>query len=268
MSSRILADLQRVDRAIRPGVSHRAKLKSGSVEAWNACLSSLQETEQTIEDSSFSDQNGSAATWIHWRKSGTSKQLLGLLKTAVEEAPGSALVAGCVRECALHVGLGVISFLFKCSQSGTLWPAMREWIAEQGGLQAIWQALTWSMALVGGDKAAHDAALREPVHAVIGLISRPDGTQLTLPPSAYPSITATLTLLFSDLLPRELASGNAHQWCMQEVLSNVTVACKLISGSQPQPHLHRAFLVTWPYLMGWFRQQACRWDVENLMVRH
>ena len=130
MSTRISADLQRADRAIRPGVSHRAKLKSGSVEAWNACLSSLQETEHIIEDSSFSDQNSSsAAVWVHWRKSGTSKQLLSLLRTAVEEAPGSAVVAGCVRECALHVGLVVISFLFKCSQSGTLWPAMREWRA-------------------------------------------------------------------------------------------------------------------------------------------
>ena len=193
MSTRISADLQRVDRAIRPGVSHRAKLKSGSVEAWNACLSSLQETEHIIEDSSFSDQNSSsAAVWVHWRKSGTSKQLLGLLRTAVEEAPGSALVAGCVRECALHVGIVVISFLFKCAQYGTLWPAMREWIAEQGGLQAIWQALTWSMALVSEDKTAHDASLREPVHAVIGLMSGPDGVLLTFPLSAHPSITPSV----------------------------------------------------------------------------
>ena len=58
-----------------------------------------------------------------------------------------------------------------------------------------------------------------------------------------------------------------HQWCMHEVLSNVTVICKLVSRSEPQPQLHRAFLVTWPPLMGWFRQQACRWDVGDLMVR-
>ena len=138
----------------------------------------------------------------------------------------------------------------------------------EGGLQAIWQALTLSMALVSGDKTAHDASLREPVHAVIGLMSRPDGVLLTIPLSAHQSITAALTLLFSDLWPRELASGNAHQWCMHGMLRNITVICKLISHSELQPQLHLAFLVSWPFLMGWSRQQACRWDVDNLMVRH
>ena len=167
MSYRIKLDLQRVDRAIRPGVSHRALLKSGSVEAWKACLSSLREALTILLDSSFTDRNGSAATWIHWRKSGTSKQLLGLLRAVVEEAPGSAVAADCPRESALHVGLGIISFLFKRTRSGALWPAMREWILDQGGLQAIWPALAWSMALpvVGEDKAAHDAALRMPVRS-------------------------------------------------------------------------------------------------------
>ena len=263
----MLADLQRVDRAIRPGVSHRAKLKSGSAEAWNDCHSSLQKASQIIEDSSFSDQNSSAAVWIHWRKSGTSKQLLGLLRTAVEEAPGSALVAGCVRECALHVGLRIIGFLFKRSQYGALWPAMREWIVDQGGLQAVWQALAWSMALVGGDQAAHDAALREPVHAVIGLMSRrSDGTQPTFPTSSYPSTTAALTLLFSDIWPRDLASKNAHQWAVRELLSNITNICKQACHSEPQPQLHRAFLVAWPHLMRWIRKQAS--DVKILIVRH
>ena len=269
MSSRILADLQRVDRAIRPGVSHRAILKSGSAEAWNACLCSLQETSQIIEDSSFSDQNGSAAVWIHWRKSGTSKQLLGLLRAVVEEAPGFALVAGCIRECVLHVDLGVISFLFKCTQCGALWPAMREWIIDQGGLQAIWQALAWSMALpvVSGDKAAHDAALREPVLAVIGLMSRPDGVQLTFPLSAYPSIIAALILLFSDLLPRGLASRSTHEWRMRDLLSNVIGIYDQLGRSQPQPQLHRAFIIAWPHLLSWLRRQPHVLHVDTLMVR-
>ena len=265
MSSRIAADLQRVDRAIRPGVSHRAILKGGSIEAWTACLSSLRETSQILIDSSFSDQNGSAAVWIHWRKSGTSKQLLGLLRTAVEEAPGPALDAGCIRECALHAGLGLIGFLFQRTQSGVLWPAMREWIIDLGGLRATWQALAWSMALVGGDRAAHYANLRVPVHAVFGLMPRPDGAHAVLTvPGANPSITTALALLFSDLWPRDLASGHEHDWHMQDLLGDAASLCMQLGSSQPQPQLHRAFLVTWPHLMGWFRRNL---DVENRAVR-
>ena len=271
MSSRIKLDLQRVDRAIRSGVSHRALLKSGSAEAWKALDISLGEAFVILADSSFSEQNGSAATWTHWRKSGTSKQLLGLLRAAIDEAPGPALVAGCVRERALHVGIRSISFLFQRTQSGALWPAMCEWIADQGGLQAIWQALAWSMALVGGDKAAHDAALRVLVHAVICIMSRPDGTQLIFPPSAHPSITAALSLLLSDILPRDLASGNAPEWHMRRVLGNVLSLYAQLGQVQPQPQMHRAFLVAWPYLIGSLRQRPVLQlpvTLQNQLVRY
>ena len=256
--------MQRVDLAIRSGVTcPRSMFRSGSFEAWNACLISLQGALKIISDSRFADRNGGAATcWVHWRKSGTSKQLLGLLRTAVEEAPGSALAAGCVRESTLHAGIGVIGVLFKCSQSGVLWPAMREWIVDQG-VPAMWSALTWSMGLVGGNQAAHDAALRVPVHVVIGLY----GAQLTFPPSAHASISEALTLLFSDILPRDLASGNVHEWCMQELLDDAFIICDRLSRSQPQPQLHRAFLVAWPHLMGWLRQQPRILNVADLMVR-
>ena len=264
MYSRITADLQRVDRAIRPGVSHRAVLKNGSSEAWNACLSSLRDALTILLDSSFADQNGSAATWILWRKSGTSKQLLGLLRVTVEEAPGSALVAGCVRECTLHAGINLIGFLFKRSQYGALWPAMREWIVDQGGLQAMWSALAWSMALVGGDKTAHDTDLRVPVQAVFGLMNKPDGTLLTLPLSAHPSITSALTLLFSGILPRDLASGNAHEWDMNGLLVNVASTCSLLTSSQPLPQLHRPFMASWPHLMGWLREP----NTDEPQMRH
>ena len=277
MSSRITADLQRVDRAIRPGVSHRALLKSGSSEAWIACLNSLHDAVQIVVDSSFAGQHGSAAVWIHWRKSSTSKQLLGLLRSAVEEAPGSApLTAGCVRECALHLGIRVISIMFKNSQHGALWPAMREWIVDQGGLQALWSALAWSMALVGADKAAHDAALRVPVHAIISLMVKPDSVvSVSMPSAAYPSIAASLTLLFSDLLPRDLASGNAQGWRLQVLLGDALGLCVQLDGSQPLPQLHRAFIVAWPHFMGWLRQQQQlrigmqQIDaIENPVVRH
>ena len=276
MSSSVTADLQCIDRAIRSGVSHRALLKSGSIEAWNACLGSLEGAIVFLMDPSFSNRIGSsAATWIRWRKSSTSKLLLGLLRTAIEEAPGAALAAGCVRERALHVGFNVIRFLFRHTQSGALWPAMREWIVEQGGLRAIWQALAWSMALVGEDQSAHDVALRLPVQKIIGLMLRPDGVQSAFPLPAHPCVSVALTLLFRDLLPRDLASGgNAHsEWGVQTVLGNVVGICNELhlGGSTPLPQLHRAFIVSWPHLMGWFRHRPGMqrgWDVENLMVRH
>ena len=132
---------------------------------------------------------------------------------------------------------------------------MREWIVDQGGLQAIWQALAWSMALVGGDKAAHDAALREPVHAVLDLMFRPDGTQPDFLSSVCPSVFSALTLLFRDILPRVLASGNAHEWRMRELLVNVASVSLHLTGSQPQLKLQQAFIMAWPHLIGWLRQQ-------------
>ena len=158
--------------------------------------------------------------------------------------------------------------MFKNSQHGALWPAMREWIVDQGGLQAVWQALAWSMALVGGDQAAHDAALREPVHAVLDLMFRPDGTQPDFLSSGCPSISSALTLLFSNLLPRDLASGNAHEWDMRKVLGNVVSLYAQLGQVQPQPQLHRAFLVAWPYLMGSLRQRpVSQLTLQNQMVR-
>ena len=273
MSSGIKADIQRLDLAIRSGVTcPRALFRSGSSEAWKICLSSLKEAQEILLNSSFADRNSSAAIWIHWRKSGTSKQLLSLLRTAVAEAPGSPHTAGYVRVQALHAALGLISFLFKRSQYGMLWPAMREWISDQDGVQAIWQALAWSMASLVGDKAAHNAALREPIHAVIGLMSKPDGTQLTLLtilPSAHPSIIVALTLLLNEFLPRYLASGNAQEWSIRSMLGNVGSLSAQLGQVQPQPQLHRAFLVAWPYLMGWFRQQpVSQLTLQNQMVRH
>ena len=272
---RVKLDLQRIDRALKPLHGLRGSLKSGSVEAWAACSDSLAAVVDALTGSVFTDRDSSAATWIHWRKSGTSKQLLGLLRAVVEEAPGSALVAGCVRERTLHVGIRVISVMFKHTQSKALWPAMREWIVDQGGLQAIWQALTWSMALVGEDQAAHDAALRAPFHAVTSLMSRPDGAHPVLPPSAHPSITSALTLLFSDLLPRDLASTDAHELRMQEFLVHVAYISDVLcfDGCQPLPQqLHRAFIVAWPHFMGWFRRRLGvgmhGMEVENLTVGH
>ena len=275
--SRVQLDLLRIDRTIRPGHGLRASMKSGSAEAWILCSDSLAAVLIDLSDSVFADRNGSPATWIHWRKSGTSKQLLGLLRAAVEEAPGSALAALCVRERTLHYGIRATSFLFMHTQHGVLWPAMREWILDLGGLQAIWQALAWSMALVGEDKAAHDAALRMPVQAVIGITSRPDGIQpAVFPISVHTSVAAALTLLFSDLLPRDLASGNAHEWRIRELLGHVVSFCDLLGRSQPQPQLHRAFILTWPHLMACFRQShpdtgtgmQQMGDVKNQMVRH
>ena len=134
------------------------------------------------------------------------------------------------------------------------------------------------MALLVGDKAAHNATLWEPVHAVIGLMSKPDGTQLKLLailPSAHPGIIAALTLLFSDFLPMYLASGNAHEWCLQALLGDALGLCVQLDGSQPLPQLHRAFIVAWPHFMGWLRQQQQlrigmqQIDaIENPVVRH
>lgn len=135
---------------------------------------------------------------------------------------------------------------------------------DQGGLRNIWLALTWSMVLPSDLRTAHAVTVREPVHAVLGLMTRPDGTQLVSPPSAHPCIIAALTLLFSDFLPRDHAAGNAREWRMREVLNAVTL-CVQLSGTHLHPELQRPLLLSWPHALdgmvptaaaAWYRRHA------------
>ena len=80
MSSRALAQLQRLEIALRPGFNQRASLRSASsLGAWDICRNSA-EVARGIVILLISDQGSGAALWVLWHKSSASKQFLALLK--------------------------------------------------------------------------------------------------------------------------------------------------------------------------------------------
>ena len=49
-----------------------------------------------------------------------------------------------------HGSIGVIHFFWKRTkqESATLWPAMRKWIVELGGITSLWTALAWILVMI------------------------------------------------------------------------------------------------------------------------
>ena len=149
MSSRIQSDLLLVDAALRSCPS-RALLKGGSVDVWVACNVSLQKVFPILRESVLADRSGSApaAVSMLWRKSSASKKLLPVLRAVIEEAravqdDAAQPTAARTNRCgAVHVSISMLDFFWqRIQQSATLWPAMREWIVELGGITSLWTAL-------------------------------------------------------------------------------------------------------------------------------
>ena len=169
------ADLMLVDGSLRSCPS-RALLKSGSIVAWAACDTGFQQAVlPALRESVLADLGGSAAAAavsLQWRKSSVSKKLLALLRAVIEEANAlqsetahAAAAAACTVRChAVHGSIGVpcvIHFFWKRTkqESATLWPAMREWIVELGGITSLWTALAWIVMIPMQDFEAAAAAI-------------------------------------------------------------------------------------------------------------
>ena len=258
MSSRIQADLQRIDAALK-SCPNRAALKSGTTESWVAGNTGLAAVTSIYRNSIFSDPNSGAAPWIQWRKSNASKQLLGFIRavmdTAMEADPGAVcstpamlLTAHTAMHTTLHGCIALLTKLFMATLSAALWPAMREWLIELGGIQSLWEALAQSMLMGGRDSAAMVAAacgatngplaeMRKTLcystlgDAIVSALSLTNQlNQLPIVTSSasgreelshLPGIVASLSIIFGIILPEELAAGNAHEWDIINVLRHI-----------------------------------------------
>ena len=247
MTSRIYADLQRIDAALK-SCPNRVSLKSCTKESWKANSQVIYEVFSIYRSSVFSDPSGAAAQWMHWRKSSASKQLLGFLKAVVElveadaqrGAPALPFVARVYMDSTLHGCISMLSWLFSTTQSAALWPAMREWIVDQGGISSVWAAMARAMKLTERERAAAckaDSLLSEQEYNNLSYQTLrnvfPEALSLTnqqlFAASAcrpdeiahIPGLITSLSILFSDVLPRDLADGNAHKWDVSIVLRQI-----------------------------------------------
>ena len=209
-----------MDVALRSSPS-RALLKGGSVEAWAACTVSLLAVLPILQSSVLVDQSRStAAVSIHWRKSSASKRLLALLRAVVEEAhslQGEAAHAAAgriARHRAVHGSISVISlFRHHHHQSATLWPAMREWIVELGGITSLWTALAWVIMMPMQDHAAANVLHQLLIASTESVLELTEDMFSVRRPVELAQNTAVLMVLgtvLGDLLPRDFAAGNAQ----------------------------------------------------------
>ena len=118
--------------------------KADSLQAWHACRDSLTDVAFFINGGACiftSGSDKSAAVWVLWRKSNTSKQLLGLVGSVLEAVAAGAnrqVPAACTASKAIGLrGSITIASYFNTASAyryGVLWPALREWLMEQGGM--------------------------------------------------------------------------------------------------------------------------------------
>ena len=268
MSSRIKSDLLLVDGALRSCPS-RALLKGGSIDKWAACCSSLQAVLPILHESVLADQNGTAAAVsMHWRKSSASKKLLALLRAVVEEdhalkdEAAHAASASIIRRCSVHGSISTISFFWqRTQQTATLWPAMREWIVELGGVTSLWTALAWTvMNPTQGFEAdpSHQILLRESVQSVLTLTLDMFRLQWPVELTQSPAVRTVMSSVLGDLLPRDFAAGNAQAWGLHIVFHAIHAVCQVSPRqlcSVLSAHLHRPLLAFWPYLIAEMRRQ-------------
>ena len=225
-------------------------MQSGAIASWN--FTSEVGTSALIScygASVFSDPNGGAAMWIHWRKSSVSKQLLGFMRAVIEVvqaehqrgAPAPPLMARINMDAMLHGCIPLLVLLFNATNSAALWPALREWITDHG-IKSVWAALARSIALAERERAAacvpnsqriltseqYDdlsyAPLRMTIACALSLATQlPRAASANrLDDNAYlPGLITSLSLLFGDILPRDLAAGNAHMWDLIAMLRHI-----------------------------------------------
>ena len=266
MSSRIQSDLLLVDGALR-SIPSRALLKGGSVDAWAACNVSLRAVLPILRQSALADRScsASAAVSMHWRKSNASKKLLALLRAVVEEAPalqGEAAHATPARTITcgtLRVSIGMLDFFWqRTQQSATLWPAMREWIVELGGVTSLWTALAWVVMIpkrdADDDAFAFRQLLRVSVHSVLDLTHDVFGIRQPVELAQSTAVVTVLSSVLGDLLPRDFAAGNAQAWDLHVVFYAVNKLDQL-EGSMLAAQLHKPLLRFWPYLIAELQQQ-------------
>ena len=177
-------------------------------------MSSLLNIDDILETSSFADgESGGGTKWVQWRKSNASKQLICLLKSAIEAAaamPATRCSAnmGTTDAMATQVAMLHVLKFYSRTQRGALWPALREWLSEephQHGLQDLWRALAWSLeatkhALRGVPVYGHLKLAIFGIHSALHVSLSPAGL-LPRHLQQHPSLVAALRLVFDNALP-------------------------------------------------------------------
>ena len=198
------------------------------MNAWRSCLGSLLSFVGIIETSVFADgESGGGAKWVQWRKSNASKQLIGLLRSAIEA--GATMLADensaranrstissptdmgitsiTIDVAATQLAINLLHKLYSRTQRAALWPALREWLSEephQHGLQDLWRALAWILrALKQEIRNMHSAMtpIISSIDSVLQVSLSPTGLLLPRHLLQHPSLVAALRLVFGSTLP-------------------------------------------------------------------
>ena len=266
MSAHIQAEFLRLDKALRGGCNLRSSLKADSLQAWEACRDSLADVAFFINGgaciftSSGSDKN--AAVWVQWRKRNTSKQLLGLVRSVLEAVAAGAnrqVPAACTASMAIGLlgSITIVGYFNTASAYGVLWPALREWLMEQGGVDTMWRALAWDLRGTWANARAL-SVLTSVSHALLISLDFPT------PPPQQPgdallrghddAASTVLQLTLGKLIPSTFPTMQPYGRRKAVTFARrIGRLCSLPAGcswGQYLEPMHLPALRVWPYLVG------------------
>ena len=178
----------------------------------------------------------------------------------------------------LHGSVSIVSYFHSAAAGGVLWPAVREWLVEQGGVAAIWRALTWDLevACAGGESGvrvmtgvhanSRACMLLDAVDTFMALTLRcpkppPQPNDALLKGHGVDGVNA-LQLTLGQLLPAAFPKlqPDARKRAVALALRIGLLCCSSTpsaerEGKEYLEPMHLPALRAWPYLVGAARHQ-------------
>ena len=148
--------------------------------------------------------------------------------------------------------MDTLRLLYKGTQEGALWPAIRDWLAENDNLQGLW----------GGLAQCSDAGNATDILVVHDLVCMTHASlsQGRLPPTLlqHAHFAEALGRALGSILPADFSRGHGVNPSRRVIEINETLLkIQYMATAEPQlwQHLHLPALSLWPYLVGAIRRQ-------------
>ena len=219
----------------------------------------------------------SERAWFgHWQRSPASKQVIGLLKAMLQQAApafadqrhrrtaarsDNAVKFRDMLLGAMDRAIRVTCFLFHQAddreRKGTLWPELRRWLLEGGGLAVMYGAAADAMRMDPASPSAYQMLFNTHCIGVQAALQLTNGARELPPALLPPMVNATLTLF--DAVREEFSAASAAlsiSTAWPHLPMAMVSAIAIMDGLNAMPRdaelreqLHLGLLRVWPGLM-------------------
>ena len=220
----------------------------------------------------------SERAWFgHWQRSPASKQVIGLLKAMLQQAApafadqrhrrtaarsDNAVKFRDMLLGAMDRAIRVTCFLFHQAddreRKGTLWPELRRWLLEGGGLVSMYSAAAAAMRMDSASPSAYQMLFNTHCIGLRAAMQLADSTE-ELPPALMPAVVSATLALF-DAVREEFSAASAAlststAWPhLPAAVTSARIMKDILIYVMPydvglREQLHLGLLRVWPGLM-------------------